>query len=118
MKNENPMIEALKDMKFKSKKKLNKSYSPEYEKIINNYIEKQLKYKIEALIWILNNSETMKKYETFNYPEYCNMPENISFKLNPDFVDKIDENLPFIHINGNKKPTKKYINSLVELLIL
>lgn len=118
MKTKNPMIEALKDMKFKSKKKSDKSYSPEYEKIINNYIEKQLKLKIKALIWIVKNSETIKTYETFNYPEYCDMPKDISYKLDPDFVDRIQENFGFIHINGNKKPTKKYINSLVELLIL
>lgn len=49
-------------------------------------------YYVDAVYWLLQNKEKLiKKEDSFDYPDYWDMPDKFSYELSSDEVDWIQE---------------------------
>jgi len=67
------------------------------------YTSKQLKYAKEVFSWMINNTQTMKSYEEFDYPDYAGMPVKLNGKLSSWTVDQIQDDWDAIKKNKSMK---------------
>lgn len=58
------------------------------EKILDKKIDNFIAQQKEMIDYIWDNRKSIiKKYDCFDYPDYCGLPKRISKNLSSDFVD-------------------------------